>query len=285
MRATTRRRAGGSARTARGSGRVSSSPTVFNAAGEHIGFAKVTRDSTERRQLAQERERAVEALATANQELESLNGRLQQAAQDQSQFLAVTAHELRTPIGVLSGSVDMLSQHWRQLPDEDRSDLLDAMTASTGRLRRLLADLLTASRLQASALEMRVEPVQVRCRRGRRRRHGATDAAGSRDPHRDPGRGRRQRRQGPACPGAGQPAEQRPAARSAPGPGEHRRPWRQCGDPGQRQRFRRGRRHCAPAVRAVRHRSQQGVARDWGCSSSASSRGPREATPSTSRRR
>ncbi len=135
--------------------------TVFNAAGEHIGFAKVTRDSTERRQLAQERERAVEALATANQELESLNGRLQQSAQDQSQFLAVTAHELRTPIGVLSGSVDMLSQHWSQLPDEDRSDLLDAMSASTGRLRRLLEDLLTASRLQASALEMRVEQVQV----------------------------------------------------------------------------------------------------------------------------
>ena len=49
---------------------------------------------------------AVQALAAANAELESLNRRLQQAADDQSQFLAVTAHELRTPIGVLGGSAD-----------------------------------------------------------------------------------------------------------------------------------------------------------------------------------
>ena len=35
------------------------------------------------------------------------------------------------------------------------------MTSSTGRLRRLVADLLTASRLEASSLEMRMETVQV----------------------------------------------------------------------------------------------------------------------------
>jgi PAS domain S-box-containing protein len=134
---------------------------VYNQAGTHVGFAKVTRDSTDRQQLALERERAAQALAEANRELESLNERLQQAAHDQSQFLAVTAHELRTPLGVLGGSAEMLSQHWSQLNDEDRTDLFDAMAASTTRLRRLLTDLLTASRLQASALEMQAEPVQL----------------------------------------------------------------------------------------------------------------------------
>ncbi len=134
---------------------------VYNQAGTHIGFAKVTRDSTERQELALERERAAQALEAANRELESLNERLQQAAQDQSQFLAVTAHELRTPLGVLGGSAEMLSQHWSQLGDEDRTDLFDAMASSTSRLRRLLTDLLTASRLQASALEMQSAPVQL----------------------------------------------------------------------------------------------------------------------------
>jgi len=135
---------------------------VFNPAGEHIGFAKVTRDTTVRRNLEQERTRAVQALAAANAELEALNARLQQAAEDQSQFLAVTAHELRTPVGVLGGSAETLSQHWADLDDEDRMDLFEAMAASTGRLRRLLADLLTASRLQSSALGMRAEPTLVR---------------------------------------------------------------------------------------------------------------------------
>ncbi len=134
---------------------------VFNEAGEHIGFAKVTRDNSERRRLEQERETAVHALAAANEELELLNRRLRQAADDQSQFLAVTAHELRTPIGVLGGSAEMLSRHWAELQDDERRDLLATMSSSTLRLRRLLGDLLTASRLQASALEIQTAPVRV----------------------------------------------------------------------------------------------------------------------------
>ena len=134
---------------------------VFNASGHHLGFAKVTRDTSDRRRLEQEREEAVRALAAANAELESLNARLQQAAEDQSQFLAVTAHELRTPVGVLAGSAETLSQHWDALDPDDRADLWGAMTSSTSRLRRLLKDLLTASRLQASALDMQHERVLV----------------------------------------------------------------------------------------------------------------------------
>ena len=135
---------------------------VFNAAGEHVGFAKVTRDTTRRRWLEQEREQAVEALALANEELEALNRRLDKAADDQAKFLAVTAHELRTPIGVLGGSADTLARHWKQLTEEERDELFEAMSGSATRLRRLLADLLTASRLQASALDLATSPVLVR---------------------------------------------------------------------------------------------------------------------------
>jgi PAS domain S-box-containing protein len=134
---------------------------VHNAEGEHIGFAKVTRDTSERRQLEQERESAVQAVAAANAELESLNEQLRQAADDQAQFLAVTAHELRTPIGLLAGSADLLSQHGDQLTDEERRELLDTMSSGAGRLRRLVGDLLTASKLQASALDLRIEPIRV----------------------------------------------------------------------------------------------------------------------------
>lgn len=134
---------------------------VFNQDGEHIGFAKVTRDTSARRRLEQEREQAVEALAEANAELESVNAKLQQVAEDQSQFLAVTAHELRTPVGVLAGSADLLSNHWKELDDGDRAELFEAMATSTTRLRRLLEDLLTASRLERSVLEMNPERVSA----------------------------------------------------------------------------------------------------------------------------
>ncbi len=134
---------------------------VYDASGQHIGFAKVTRDTTDRRRLEQDREQAVEALASANAELGSLNTRLRQAAEEQSQFLAVTAHELRTPVTVLSGTADTLAKHWAEMTDEERLEMLDGMASSTGRLRRLLADLLTASRLKSSVLEIRSEPVRV----------------------------------------------------------------------------------------------------------------------------
>jgi PAS domain S-box-containing protein len=135
--------------------------SVFDADGVHLGFTKVTRDTSERRKLEQEREQALSAVAAANSELEALNRRLRATADEQAQFLAVTAHELRTPVGVLGGSAEVLSQHWDELDDAERKELLDAMASSTVRLRRLLDDLLTASRLQASALSMRAERVAV----------------------------------------------------------------------------------------------------------------------------
>ena len=136
--------------------------SVLNAEGDHIGFAKITRDNSERRRLEEERERALEAVGAANVKLESLNERLRRAADDQAQFLAVTAHELRTPIGVLGNSAELLSQHWQALDDSEREDLFKAMGSSTARLRRLLDDLLTASRLQASALSIQTAPVRLR---------------------------------------------------------------------------------------------------------------------------
>jgi PAS domain S-box-containing protein len=135
---------------------------VFNADGEHIGFAKVTRDTTRRRAMEEERMRAAETLGDANAQLEQLNQRLNETAESRAQFLAVTAHELRTPIGVLAGSADTLSQYWDALDEGERTELLDAMSSSTSRLRRLLSDLLTASRLEARALQLQTGPVPVR---------------------------------------------------------------------------------------------------------------------------
>ena len=106
---------------------------VHDADGRHVGFAKVTRDITERRQLLE----------------------------DQAHFLSITAHELRTPVGVLGGTAQMLAEHWADLEEGERTELLEGMTSSAARLRRLLDDLLTASRLQSSRLELDRRPVEV----------------------------------------------------------------------------------------------------------------------------
>jgi PAS domain S-box-containing protein len=120
---------------------------VHDPSGTHIGFTKVTRDMTERRELLDH--------------LAAVNTRLQRTAEEQSQFLAVTAHELRTPVGVLSGAAGLLAEHWPTLTQEERGELFESMASSALRLRRLLDDLLTASRLQSGSIEFRLSPTPL----------------------------------------------------------------------------------------------------------------------------
>ena len=134
---------------------------VFNDVGEHVGFAKVTRDQTERRVAEQERDRSTTELAEANATLEKLNARLKRAADDQSQFLAMTTHELRTPTAVLGGSATTLARHWDELDNEQREKLLAGMKTSADRLDRLLTDLLTATRIEANVLGVTPVPSSV----------------------------------------------------------------------------------------------------------------------------
>jgi PAS domain S-box-containing protein len=128
---------------------------VHDEEGRHLGFAKVTRDVTERLRAAEQASRAAEALAAANH-------RLQQAADEQAQMLAVTAHELRGPVGVLGMSAETLHRHWADLGPTEREEFLESMTTSATQLNRLLTDLLTTSRLQARSLDLRPVPIDVR---------------------------------------------------------------------------------------------------------------------------
>jgi PAS domain S-box-containing protein len=127
---------------------------VRDPGGELVGFAKVTRDTTERREMLQR-------LEEANRQLEEANRQLAESADQQAQFFAVTAHELRAPVGVLTGATTTLAGHFDDLEPQDRAEIAQAVASSSGQLRRLLDDLLTASRLQARRLELRPTEVDL----------------------------------------------------------------------------------------------------------------------------
>jgi PAS domain S-box-containing protein len=125
---------------------------VRDPQGELVGFAKVTRDTSERRAM-------LERLEDTNRQLAEANTRLAELAEQQEQFFTVTAHELRSPVSVLTGAANTLAKHADGLEPEDRKDLAAAVAHSSVQLRRLLEDLLTASRLHARRLEL--APVAV----------------------------------------------------------------------------------------------------------------------------
>lgn len=101
--------------------------------GRLVGFAKVTRDVTERRRLLDN---------------------LEAAAAERTQLLAVTAHELRTPVAVITGFASTLMGHWDELDDAERREMVASLARGGGRLSRLVDDLFTSARLESGALEL-----------------------------------------------------------------------------------------------------------------------------------
>jgi PAS domain S-box-containing protein len=61
-------------------------------------------------------------------------------------FLAVTSHELRTPITVIQGYASTLLRHWHDLADDERRDSVDRIAERTRALAALVEQLLLGSR-------------------------------------------------------------------------------------------------------------------------------------------
>jgi signal transduction histidine kinase len=59
-------------------------------------------------------------------------------------FVAVTSHELRTPVTVIKGYADTLAGHWDELPEESRRDAVLRLGQRAGHLAQLLDRLLSA---------------------------------------------------------------------------------------------------------------------------------------------
>lgn len=98
-------------------------------------------------------------LKAAQQQLESANERLAYADQQKTRFLAMTSHDLRTPLTVIRGFTSMLER--QELSEEQRQHYLGVIGQATDRLERMMEDLLIVSRLDSGVLRPKTEPVCV----------------------------------------------------------------------------------------------------------------------------
>ena len=80
---------------------------------------------------------------------------------EQANLLAVTAHELRTPAAVIEGSVVRTGGVARSTAPNATDAFLANIRSSTHRLRRLAADLSTASQLHRGTLQHRMDDVTL----------------------------------------------------------------------------------------------------------------------------
>ena len=105
--------------------------------------------------LAEERHRE---LVQERQESE----RLRRVDTARSEFVAVVAHEFRSPLAAILGVLNTLRTHGPSMDMELREELLEGATNQATRLARLVDDLLTVSRIEDGALRLSPESVEPR---------------------------------------------------------------------------------------------------------------------------
>ncbi|MCI0352971.1 MAG: PAS domain S-box protein, partial [Acidobacteriales bacterium] len=114
--------------------------------GELRGFAKITRDMTERRH-AEELTLSLERERIARAEAERANAL-------KMRFLAMISHELRTPLTSIKGFTStLLAEDVTWVPEQQRQ-FLSLVDEEADRLRELIDQLLDLSQIQAGVLQI-----------------------------------------------------------------------------------------------------------------------------------
>jgi PAS domain S-box-containing protein len=84
-----------------------------------------------------------------------------EAEELQSTFLSVISHELQTPIAIIKGYADLLSEPDQTLPPDTMRQKMATIAAEADRLSKMVENLLYASRIQAGGLKLNPEPVAL----------------------------------------------------------------------------------------------------------------------------
>jgi signal transduction histidine kinase len=87
---------------------------------------------------------------------------LERADELKTQFVALAAHELRTPVTSIHGIARTLEARIEQLAAEPRDQLIRTLAEQTTRMASLVEQLLDLSRLEAHAIPIQPEPIAVR---------------------------------------------------------------------------------------------------------------------------
>lgn len=106
-------------------------------------------------------QKAIEELRIANEELTRAFRQLERLDRTKSDFIRVSAHELRTPIAALLGYAQMMQDNPGVAEDAELRALVGGVRSGAERLHRLFNSILDLSRLITDGVTIRRSPVSL----------------------------------------------------------------------------------------------------------------------------
>ena len=138
--------------------------TIDESAAEELAqqnrdFVVILGELEEKRE---ELERLNRELQRTNDELNEANARLREVAGLREEFLALTTHDLRSPLTVISGVISFFSSGRLGALTPEQQKMVEMMERNTASLIELVNDLLDASKLESGALTLELAPTDLR---------------------------------------------------------------------------------------------------------------------------
>jgi len=123
---------------------------LFDPQGKLIGFTKVTRDLTERKEAEERAIRDASRLAA-----------VEAASRTKSEFLATMSHELRTPLNAIGGYAELIDMGVAGAVTDEQRSYLARIRGSQQHLLAIINDLLNYSRTEAGQVQYDIERVSL----------------------------------------------------------------------------------------------------------------------------
>jgi signal transduction histidine kinase len=132
---------------------------VEELARQNRDFVRILAELEEKRE---ELERLNGQLTASNAELNEANARLRELAEMREEFLALTTHDLRSPLTVISGVISFLSSGRLGELSPEQKNMVAMMERNTQNLIELVNDLLDAAKLESGSLQLEPTDVDLR---------------------------------------------------------------------------------------------------------------------------
>lgn len=122
-------------------------------------FVKILGELEDKREQLEELNRQ---LNQTNQELNEANSKLKELAEMKEEFLALTTHDLRSPLTVISGVISFFTSGRLGELSPEQKNMVSMMERNTQNLIELVNDLLDASKLESGTMRLDISAVDVR---------------------------------------------------------------------------------------------------------------------------